>query len=825
MRVKLSDLLALAALAAFGCLWAWAPAGAGWLPDLNKALIGGLTVYCFWRVNNRAGRDETRGEVYLIDTACHLNLESLSAPDFENETAELIGGLANSGPRPTTELKPLALKIEQRLRRFSARYPLDAAAQGWRAWNLALLSRIEGWEKGRALGVELAEDSRWEAANTRYQSARELAPDDGRLAADWARALEGRAVVASPLGPHLAERCLKMALKEYERAVELDEEFKPAWRGRGRVLVTLVMEFEAQPGLDMLKTAVDCYEKARGDWDWDGDFYEEFGQAVFNLAQRHPVQAVHFFRYAARLFIMSAEMNGGASLPLFQAGRALHQAGHITQETSAERAELLFKESLDYFKEAAETQPDNPWARLWSARCLTSLYQLPLDESEAESLEDREDLLVAAARLCADAAALAKDEEIFSEWANVLSLRAELDGEEAPELWAETARRYASAVSIANVPSERAAVNWHNWGYALVSLSEYKPAESRGRLLHQAALKYERAAGLNGDNPVTLKNWGDALGDLAELCDDPAEAAHLTGEAIDKFRRAAELYPDDAGPWRRWSSIVQGLARAEHNPSRRRDLWQEAIDRLESGVKANAADPATWVMWGQVLSELYWEGPEYERPILIEAISEKYEKALELEPASETTWGLLGRVHLEASELPEEFATSMEGGPLGHVASAVNCFKRACHLKPHLDEYWAEWGRSLFRLAQKTENEASALGALSEAHDKYLTASALSPECADHHTGLGHILYQWAWRLEEPEDRRAKFAEAYVHCTEAGRLAPHDHIVWRNWGKVAEALANMEKDPLKSFDWQNEAEEKYYQADVLEPTGERGRRH
>jgi hypothetical protein len=41
-------------------------------------------------------------------------------------------------------------------------------------------------------------------------------------------------------------------------------------------------------------------------------------------------------------------------------------------------------------------------------------------------------------------------------------------------------------------------------------------------------------------------------------------------------------------------------------------------------------------------------------------------------------------------------------------------------------------------------------------------------------------------------------------------------MVWRNWAKVTEALASLEDDPLKSAAWQNEADEKYYQADALE---------
>ncbi len=554
-------------------------------------------------------------------------------------------------------------------------------------------------------------------------------------------------------------------------------------------------------------------------------------QVVCHRAQHHETQGGHYFRYAARLFVLAAEKNEGDGGLIFQAGRALHQAGLLAEDDSPEEAVGLYRQALEYFKEAAGLEADEPEPRLWAARCLAALYHQAETRRRVRPHLDQDPdpaslaLLEEASELCAQAAGLAPGEEIFSEWAHLLSLRAEHGGARAGDLWADTARKYSAAVAFPRVPDERAAINWHNWGYALACLAETRPSAARRRkLLREAARKYEQAARLNGDNLVTLKNWGDVLGDLADLTDDPVEADRLAAEAVEKFRRAAELYPDQAGPWRRWSAILQGRARVESDPDRRRELWREAQTRLEEGVKAAPDDPATWVLWGQVLSEVYWEASEYERPRLVAPIIDKYEKALALDPRDDEAWNLLGRVRLEASELPEELVAG-GGDPLGQAVAAGEHLKIACALNPQFSGHWAEWGRALFRLAQIVDNEASGLAALKDAHEKYETAVALSPGEGEHHTGLGHVLYQWGWRLEEPESKRAKFKEAYRHCAEAGRLAPHDPTVWRNWAKVTEALATVEKDPQKSFDWQNEATEKYYHADTLEPPLTRTRRH
>lgn len=786
----------------------------------------GSSIWLYARRRRRAARIASCRNHYLIDTACLLNMEALGR-NFDPETGGLLTSLVNQGCQDGLALRPNLQKALKRLKAVSKQHPDDPGPPAFSGWGLVLLSRISGRDAALASGGEYPEEKLWNLAVGHYRKAVNLAPQEGTIPADWARALEERGWLISAEGENPSVWFTE-ALKQYEAAALADVELKSAWRGQGRVVARQVMELGREPAFELLGKAVGLYEQARGDYDWGWDFYDEFAQVVFTLAQYHPSRAVHFFRYSARLYLMAAEMNGDSPAAYIQAGRAFHQAGFAAQDLEAEQADSLYRESLECFRTALVRQPDDAYALLWTARTLSSLYSLAESGKnyDAEESSGREsDLwLSEALEMCAQAASIAPGEEVYSDWANILSLKAENGGTDNGELWAATARKYASAIAHADESDERSAINWHNWAYALCSLAETRPlSEGRFKLLERAAAKYEKAAALNGNNIVTLKNWGDVLGDMADLADDPLEVDKLIAAAEEKFETATRLYPGRSGAWRRWSMVIQKRARGERNPTRRRELWQAALEKLERGVQAEPDSGPTWIMWGQVLSELYWEGAEYERPLLVSGIVEKYEKALALDSDDPDTWILLGRARLEASEIPSEL--SVCGSELENAAAAVEAFKSACALAPEQAGRWADWGRALFRLSQILDNEASAMAVLKEAGEKYETAVALEPESGEHHTGLGHIFYQWAWRLEEPELKRGKFNEAYDHCAQAGRYAPHDPVVWRNWGKVTEALASVEKDPLKSYDWQNEADEKFYHADIIDSTLSRDRRH
>jgi len=830
MLGRVSNIVTLFLLASLGLLLA-APMDKPWIRvilwALGLALIFHLT---FHVVRQRwlakvAARMSAGASHFMIDTTAHLDWTELSS-NFDESSARLMLSLINQGPQDGRALKPSLEKALCQLKRLMRQFPDDPGPAAYAAWCLALLSRIAGREKAFEPGAEIPENRLWARAVGLHERARGLAPNHGRILADWGRILEGRAGVGDR--HHSPDQLLEMALNRYDEAADYDPELKAAWWGRGRVLGRLARRPGREPDLSLLGRAVEYFETARREQAWPGDFYDEFGQVVFNLAEHHPSQGGHYFRYAARLFILAAELGGGNSESAFRAGRSLYQAGALSEEQNPGQAGELFRQALDFFKQAAQADPQDAMSLMWSARCLASSYQMMVAEtkggfSDPDSAEARS-LLDEAASFCSRASLLDPREEIYSEWAGILSLQAEMGGPRAGDLWADTARKYALATACPEASADRAAVNWHNWGFALVSLAETRPSiSSRRKLLLEAARRYEEAARLNGDNMITLKNWGDALGEMAELSEDPREISRYTDEAVEKYRRATELYPEEAWPWRRWSAIIEGRARAERDPAKRRELWQEAMLRLEAGVKADPRDAQTWVLWGRVMSEFCREGPEYERPLLIRNIIEKYEMALSLAPRDDEIWNLLGRVRLEVSEMLD--MPDPTDNPLVAASAAVLDLKMACALKPELSNHWADWGRALFRVAQIVDNEASGLAALKEAHEKYETAVALNPTDGEHHTGLGHILYQWGWRLEETDQKRDKFKKAYLHCTEAGRLAPHDPTVWRNWAKVAEALANIEKDPQKSFDWQNEATEKYYYADTLEPPLARSRRH
>ncbi|MDR2946847.1 MAG: hypothetical protein LBV79_08895 [Candidatus Adiutrix sp.] len=841
MAGKISNVITLLLIAAMSALLALSNArprlaGLFWVAAL--VFIGHLvlSVRRQRRLARQAARLAALPGHFLIDAPCLLDREAF-AVHLDPHAKLLLQGLLNApegpcaagvaalaaeaGRAPTglpphraglqdcRVLKPGLERLIRRLKRAARRFPHDPGPPALRAWCLALLCRLNRRaEPGEEISAA-AEERMFRKAVRLYAQAEALAPENGRIAADWGRALEQR---ADDVDEPFRQPCLEAALERYQ-AADLPE----AWRGQGRVLYLLALESTVAEARELLARSVECFERARRDSSWGGDFYLEFSAAVQSLAKLHEdAQHLSYCHHAARLAILATEKDEQSPLPWFAAGQALYRAG--LAEDDPEKAGDLLWQAVDSLEKSAElNHGQDPQTALLTARSLADLAKLPASRETAPYTLER------AAECCAQASALdSESEEIWAEWANVLGLAAEHNPDRAEDLWAEAAQKYREALTRAEASPDRTAVNLHNLAYTLVCLAELKPAPPKARqLLRSAARKYERAAGLNNENLVTLKNWGDVLGYQAELADDPAEAARLYDEAARKYERAAELYPDQAGPWRRWSALLEERARAERTPGRRRALWQSSLDKLERGVQAEPDDAETWVMWGRLLGELFWEGPEYEHPLLVAGAIEKFERALSLNPDDDQVWSLLGRIRLAGAELPPEVAVG--GGPLTIALAAVDNFKRACALNPNLAEHWAEWGRACFRASLLMENEAAALAALREATEKYTTASALEPENVGHHSGLGHVLYQWGWRLEEPEPKREKFQQAYHHCGEAGRLDPQDPTVWRNWAKVAEALAALEKDPHISFNWQNEADEKHYHADVLEAPS--ARRH
>ncbi len=789
-----------------------------WLGTLVLSLLLLFSIRRSWAAFRQSALVEAGRDHFVISTECFLDWEAL-IPGFDRDSLRLLESLVDRGRQDGRALRPGLEKAAKRMKRLGGRLAGQPGPWAYRAWCLSLLSRIAGLEALVTGGPNKAAKLQLAAEDCRRR-ALDLAGEDlkASIIADWGLALAEDSAEFSGWVPGSAS--LKAALTRFKEAVALNPELAGAWRGQGRVLGFLAYPPLGPPRIAEMERAVEMYETARRGREWNGDFYDEFGLLVLRLAENHPFRAIHFYRYAAKLFLMAGELGGEKAASLLMAGKSLYLAGLSAENDNSETAASLYREALEPLKLAGEIAPTDHWSFLWAARCLYCLGRL----------REREDKAAAgkcyrrAADYCSKAAAASPVEEVFAEWANILSAQAEAGGSEAPLLWRQTAEKYGRAVACEEIAADRAAVNWHNWGYALAGLAATVPqAAERRKILLAAAVRYRQAARLNGDNLVTLKNLGDTLGDLAEMTAQADEAQGFYDEAERVFSRATELYPEKAGPWRRWGALMRSQALAEKNPTRRRELWEGCLDKLRRGALAEPANLATWRLWGQVLSLRYWESPEHERPLLIDDIIDKYERAAALNPEDDEVWSLMGRSRLEASELPPELPGCC--GALAYAQGAVRNLETACRLDPEYPGHWADWGRALFRQAQLTDNDASALAALAEARDKFVTAAALDPANSEHHASLAHVLYQWAWRLEEAGLKGQKFKEAYRHCALAGNLAPLDPVVWRNWAKVTEALANVEKDPHKSFDWQNEANEKYYHADTLDTGGLKDRRH
>lgn len=761
-------------------------------------------------------------EHFLADTSCHLDHKHLTA-GINQAVVSTLEEIFKSSARDINTLKPLVKNAMAGLKKYLRHQPEHAGALVYRAFCLALYGQISGREKCIETLSDYP-DTRWSALSLlAYDRAAAIGKGEASIFADWGRQLEARAKSLSVIKPEVPEEsraAAKSAIEKYEKAIDLDPEFFQAGWGRARLMAReAFMTDQPAEAMDGLRLAVAAYEAVRRGLTMTFEFNLEFGQAVFTMARLSTGRNDNYFRYAARLFIMAAENNPQDNLPRRLAGQALTMAAYMNEERAPETAKELYNEAIELFREAANINKRDHESRGEAVRCLINLFKLAPAVEKADG-GPAHVYLTEAAVWAAEAAALYPGEETWSDSANVLAMQAENSAEDkAGRFWEEAIGLHEQAARDRTASKERAAVNWHNWGYALTALAWTKPQADRIQLLKMASRKYARAASLSRDNLVTLENLGDLLGELAAMTTDTAKAERLREQAEGKFRLAARLHPGQASPFRHWSAHHQDLARTERNPARRRELWKAALDKLEEGSKANPGDAPTWLIWGRLFLELMDEGPDYERPMLLAGALEKLEKAMNLDRKSDETWSWLGRAHLEASELAEEL--NFSGGPLHNAVLAGEHFKTACNLNPSEAGHWAAWGQSLFRVAKLIDNEASVMAALKEAYEKYLTAAALDPDDGGHQTDLGHVLYHWGWCLEDNEAKANHFKKAYEHCGEARRLAPENPLVWRNWAKVTEALASMEDDPMKSSAWQSEADDKYYQADALEAPHQR----
>ncbi len=775
-----------------------------------KAAWGALKTFCA-RLGLGGRRPPEDGEAELFfSTETFLQWRS-GQPQPDEALAARLESLLNQGPKAASELKPAWLKLLPQLARLGRRHGGSADIAALRAYGLELLSRLES--QSAAARIRPLERRRWHAALGLLRQAIALAPRRGDLAAEAGRLMQQRAELLAERPPEAAYY-LNQALDYYRRALDLGYGEPGFWLRLARLLARLAAEAEGG-GLSWWRQALYAFEMARRESGWDGAFYLDFGRAAAALAELEPQRKAHYLNYAARLLALAAEKLPDEAAPLLERGQALAaQALILAEERKPQEAEALQRQALDCFQQAARLEPAEPRSRLWAAASLAALYKLA----------DSEELLEQAQELCAQACALARTEELWAQWAEILSLLAEARAEGGALLWTEAAEKYAQAARLAADKPRQAALHWHNCAYCLSCRAQLSSSESESRaLLTEALDRYRQALELDELNPISLKNTAELLVELALLEPEEKKRADLYCQSEALFAKAVELYPDQAGPQRRWGQSLMTRARAELDPGVRGQLWAQALDKLRAASQAQPNDAPTWSLWGQALAELSWERPDFLKPMLLAEAMEKFERALALEPDDDQSWSELGQLCLQAAELPD--SPSQPGAAQAAAQMAGKHFQRACDLKPRLAERWADWGRARLKSSQLADNSASALAALQEAYEKYETAAALAPDNSEYRARLCQVSYEWGWHLQEPGARLEQFKRAYEHGRRAYGLAPHDPLICRGWGQVSEALAAVELDPAKSGDWQREAEEKYYRAAALEADGGRWRRH
>lgn len=329
----------------------------------------------------------------------------------------------------------------------------------------------------------------------------------------------------------------------------------------------------------------------------------------------------------------------------------------------------------------------------------------------------------------------------------------------------------AEARSDKAEPHQRSELYWQ-WGNCWVSLGKIS---GEAHDFHLALGKYRRAAELGLQHPDFWKQYGDALAEMAILMGKTElfmEAGELFRNAIklapdsfhgwlglaccyqrlfeyyregvyfdlsnEAFVKSSEIDSECVDLWLNWGILLsegakfrndqelfqisyEKFSRAntceENNPivfsrwgeaqmhhgavAERIDLMRAAEAKIIKSLEIQSDNADTWYIYGSCLTEIgrYFADPEFYRQAI-----EKFEYGLTLNQAHIWIWNGLALANYALGELLEEVAIIEKA--VRHCAKVVEYGGQ-----PH-QQFWNDWGVSLMKLAEMTDDKNHLLAAI-----------------------------------------------------------------------------------------------------------------
>ncbi len=204
----------------------------------------------------------------------------------------------------------------------------------------------------------------------------------------------------------------------------------------------------------------------------------------------------------------------------------------------------------------------------------------------------------------------------------------------------------------------------------------------------------------------------DALIARGDACD----ARNANKDALEFYLEADRARPGDAGILRRISKQYAQLMSDTDSKARKRELGATALDY---GKRAKTADPddaqarlGLAICYGKIA----FLQPARTQVEMSRLIKEEVDAALELDPADDLAWHVLGRWNYELANFNPALkflAQTIYGKfPGATNERAVECFEKAVALNPHRVLNHVELGRARLALGRKDEARAEFQAAL-----------------------------------------------------------------------------------------------------------------
>jgi tetratricopeptide (TPR) repeat protein len=334
---------------------------------------------------------------------------------------------------------------------------------------------------------------------------------------------------------------------------------------------------------------------------------------------------------------------------------------------------LLYKDSIEKYKTAAELNPKNSLAfSNWGL----AFYELARLSNDQEFYKESFEKYKKATELNP------KFESAFYNWGLAIYELAKLKNDE--ELYKQCFDKYEKAIEIN--PKYESAI--YNWGLAIYELAKLK---NDGELYKQCFNKYEKATEINPKYEAAFYNWGLAIYELAKLKNDK----ELYQQCFEKYRKATELI-ENFDTYNNWGLAIYELAKLINDEP----LFKESIEKFEKATALNPKYEFAYDNWGNALSEL---GKLSNDETLYRQSFEKYKMATELNPLNDSAFYDWGNALLELAKLKNDEELYLQ---------CFEMYKKATDINAKYDSAFYNWGNSLMDYAKLKNNEGLYLQAL-----------------------------------------------------------------------------------------------------------------